>query len=205
MRTALRVALAVTAVSLALALELSVVPRLHLPYAVPDLVLLAALALAAAWGTTGGAVYGFALGLIQDIAPPSVSALGRRALVLAVVGALTGRAAAREVRRSALRTSLLAGLYALGAMILNLLLGAALGDGDGLSRPGLVLALGATALYTAIATPFVVPGLAALARRVDGPGARLLAPVGNAVDGPARTSPARTSPGLYPEPKAERV
>lgn len=202
MRTALRVVLAVTAVSLALALELSVVPRLHLPYAVPDLVLLTVLALAASWGTTGGAVCGFALGLIQDIAPPSVSALGRRALVLAVVGALAGRAA-REVRRSALRTSLLAGLYALGAMLLNLLIGLALGDGAGLSRRGLLLALGATALYTAVATPLVVPGLAALARRVDGPGARILAPVGNAVTGPARTSPARTSPGLYPE--AERV
>ena len=202
MRTALRVALAATAASLALALELSVVPRLHLPYAVPDLVLLAVLALAAAWGTTGGAAYGFLLGLIQDIAPPSVSALGRHALVLAVVGALAGRAA-REVRRSALRTSLLAGLYALGAMLLNLLIGVALGDGAGLSRPGLLLALAATAVYTAIATPLVVPGLAALARRIDGPGARLLAPVGHAVDGPAHTSPARTSPGLYPE--AERV
>ena len=204
MRTALRVALAATAVSLALALELSVVPQLHLPYAVPDLVLLVVLALAASWGTTGGAVYGFALGLVQDIAPPSVSALGRRALVLAVVGALAGRAA-REVRRSALRTSLLAGLYAVGAMLLNLLLGLALGDRAGLSRPGLVFALGATALYTAVATPFVVPGLAALARRVDRPSVRLIAPVGNAVDGygPARTSPARTSPGLYPE--AERV
>jgi rod shape-determining protein MreD len=204
MRTALRVALAATAASLALALELSVVPRLHLPYAVPDLVLLVVLALAASWGTTRGAVYGFALGLCQDIAPPSVSALGRHALVLAVVGALAGRAA-REMRRSALRTSLLAGLYAVGAMLINLVLGLAIGDGAGLSRPGLVLALGATALYTAIATPFVVPGLAALARRVDGPGARLIAPVGNAVGGygPARTTPARTSPGLYPE--AERV
>ena len=204
MRTALRVALAATSVSLALALELSVVPRLHLPYAVPDLVLLVVLALAASWGTVRGAAYGFVLGLLQDIAPPSLSALGHRALVLAVVGALAGRAA-REVRRSALRTSLLAGLYALGATLLNLLIGATLGDGTGLSRPGLVLALGATALYTAVATPFVVPGLAALARRVDTPGARLVAPVGNAIDGygPARTAPARTSPALYPE--AERV
>lgn len=204
MRTALRVALAVTSVSLALALELSVVPRLHLPYAVPDLVLLVVLALAASWGTVRGAAYGFALGLVQDIAPPSLSVLGRRALVLAVVGALAGRAA-REVRRSALRTSLLAGFYALGGTLLNLLIGATLGDGTGLSRPGLVFALGATALYTAVATPFVLPGLAALARRVDSPGARLVAPVGNAIDGygPARTTPARTSPGLYPE--AERV
>jgi rod shape-determining protein MreD len=169
---------------------------------VPDLVLLTVLALASSWGPTGGAVAGFAVGLAQDLAPPSVSAIGRHALVLALAGALAGRAA-REVRRSALRIALLAGRYAVGAMLLNLLIGLALGDGIGLTHPGLLLALGATALYTAVATPFVIPGLAALARRVDGPRARFLAPVGNAVDGPARTSPARTSPGLYPE--AERV
>jgi rod shape-determining protein MreD len=202
MRFLLRVALVAAAASLALALELSVVPHLRLPYAVPDLVLLAVLALAAGWGSTGGAVCGFALGFAQDIAPPSVCAIGRHALVLALVGALAGRAA-REVRRSALRTALLAGRYAFGATLLNVLIGLALGDRTGLSRSGLLLALGATALYTAVATPFVVPGLAALARRVDGPRARFLAPVGHAVDGPARTSPARTSPGLYPE--AERV
>jgi rod shape-determining protein MreD len=202
MRILLRAALVAAAAMLALALEMSVAPHLRLPYAVPDLVLLSVLALAASWGPTGGAVSGFALGLAQDLAPPSTCAIGRHALVLALVGALAGRAA-REVRRSALRTALLAGRYAFGAMLLNLLIGLALGDGIGLTHPGLLLALGATALYTAIATPFIVPGLAALARRVDGPRARFLAPMGNAVDGPARTSPARTSPGLYPE--AERV
>src|SRR5438445_13588507 len=139
MRIALRVALVAVAASLALALQLSVAPQLHLPRAVPDLVLLTVLALAAGWGTTGGAVCGFAIGLAQDLAPPSLTAVGRRALVLALVGALAGRAA-REVRRSALRTSLLAGLYAVGATLLNLLIGVALGDGTGLSRPGLPLA-----------------------------------------------------------------
>jgi rod shape-determining protein MreD len=197
MRTLLRGALVAAAASLALALELSVAPSLRLPYAVPDLALLTVLAFAAGWGTTGGAVSGFAVGLAQDVAPPSLGAIGRHALVLSLVGALAGQAA-REVSRSALRTSLFAGLYALGAMVLNLLIGLAIGDGSGLSRRGLLLALGATALYTAVATPLVVPGLAALARRVDGPRARFLAPVGNAVHGPAQTSPARTSPGLYP-------
>jgi rod shape-determining protein MreD len=202
MRTLLRAALVVAAASLLLALELSVAPHLRLPYAVPDLALLGVLAFAAGWRTTGGAAAGFGVGLIQDVFPPAVTAVGRHALVLTAVGALAGRAA-REVRRSALRTSLLAGLYALGAALLNLMVGLALGDGAGLSRRGLPPALGAAALYTAVATPLVVPGLAALARLADGPRARFLAPVGNAVDGPARTSPARTSPGLRPE--AERV
>jgi len=198
MRPLLRAALVVAAASLALVLELSVAPGLHLPYAVPDLTLLTVFALAASWGTVSGATCGFVIGLAEDIAPPAVSAVGRHALVLTLVGALAGRAA-REVRRSALRTSLLAGLYAFGATLLNVLIGLAIGVGTGHSRRGLLLALGATALYTAVATPLVVPGLAALARLVAGPRARFLAPVGNAVDGPTRTSPAYTSPGLYPE------
>ncbi len=202
MRTLLRAALTAAAAILALTLESSVVPKLHLPYAVPDLTLLVALALAAEWGTAGGAAAGFLAGLIQDLAPPSLGAVGRHALVLTVVGALAGRAA-REVRRSALRTSLRAGCYAALALILNTLIGLALGDGIGLSRPGLLLALGAAALYTAVATPLVVPGLAALARRVAGGGARYLAPVGNAVQGPVFPGPAHTSPGLRSE--AERV
>ncbi len=202
MRTLLRVVLVAAAAILVLALEVSVAPRLHLPYAVPDLVLLAVLAFAAGWGTTGGAVCGFALGLVQDLAPPSVGALGRRALVLALIGALAGQAV-REMRRSALRTSLLAGVYAAVAMVLDLLIGLVLGRGTGFSHSGLLLTLLATALYTAIATPLIVPGLAALARLVDGPGAGFLAPVGNAVDGPPVTGPASTSPALRTE--AERV
>jgi rod shape-determining protein MreD len=202
MRTLLRAALTAAAAILALTLESSVAPKLHLPYAVPDLILLATLALAAEWGTSGGAAAGFMVGLIQDLAPPSLSAVGRHALVLTVIGALAGRAA-REVRRSALRTSVLAGLYAALALILDTVIGLALGDGIGLSGSGLLLALGATALYTAVATPLIVPGLAILARRADGAGARYLAPVGNAVEGAIFPGPAHTSPGLRSE--AERV
>lgn len=201
-RTLLRAVLIAAAAIVTLTLESSVAPKLHLPYAAPDLVLLAAFALAAEWGTGGGAVAGFAIGLAQDLAPPALGAIGRRALVLTVIGALAGRAV-REVRRSALRTSALAGCYAALAVVLNLLIGRALGDGTGLFRPGLLLALGAAALYTAVATPLVVPGLAALARRVGGAGVRYLAPVGHAIEGAVFPGPAHTSPGLRPD--TERV
>jgi rod shape-determining protein MreD len=202
MRTLLRCVFVLVATVFLFVVEVSVLPHLSLPAAVPDLDLLAVLAFASAWGTAGGAVCGFAAGLVLDLAPPSVTAIGRHALVLAVVGALAGRAA-REIRRSALRTSLLAGVYAFGATGLNVLLGVMLGEGAGLSRPGLLAAMGASALYTAIATPLVVPGVAALARLVEGPRAQVLAPVGNAVHGPATTGPSATSPGLVPD--AERV
>lgn len=176
----LRLLLAAVAVTLALTLQLSVLPHLRLPAAEPDLVLLAVLAMAGAWGTGLGAFTGFCAGLAVDLAPPSVTAVGRHALVLTLVGALAGRAAA-EARRSALRTSLLTGLYAALAVLANAVLGTLLGEGGTLTSSGLFTSMAACALYTAVATPLVLPGLAALARRADGRRTLLLAPAGNAI------------------------
>jgi rod shape-determining protein MreD len=180
MRPLLRLLLAGAAVTLALALQLSVLPHLSLPAAEPDLVLLTVLALAGAWGPNLGAVTGFGAGLAVDLAPPSVTAAGRHALVLTLVGALAGRAAA-EAKRSALRTSLLAGGYAGAAVLGNAVLGTLLGEGGTLSSRGLLTGAAACALYTAVATPLVLPGLAALGRRADGRRTLLLGPVGNAI------------------------
>jgi rod shape-determining protein MreD len=180
MRTFLRVLLAAVAVTLALALQVSVLPTWNLPYAEPDLVLLAVLALAGAWGPNLGAVTGFLAGLAVDLAPPSVTAAGRHAIVLTLVGALAGRTAS-EAHRSALRTVLLSGLYAAAATLGNAVLGTLLGEGGTLSSAGLVRDAAACALYTAVATPLVLPGLSALARRADGRRTLLLAPAGNAI------------------------
>ena len=179
MRALYRLLLGAAALLLALALQLSVLPLLGLPRAVPDLVLLAVLALATAWGPNLGALTGFCFGLALDLVPPSVTAVGRHALVLTLVGALAGRAAS-ESRRSALRTSLWAGIYAGLATAGNALLGTLLGSGGTLSSRGLWAAAAACALYTAIATPPVFPALAALGRRV-GRRTQILAPVGDAL------------------------
>ena len=180
MRALLRLLLAGAAVTLALVLQLSVLPHLSLPAAEPDLVLLAVLAMAGAWGPGLGGFTGFCAGLAVDLAPPSITAAGRHALVLTLVGALAGRAAA-EAERSALRTSLLAGLYAGAGALGNAALGSLLGEGGTLTSPGLLPGAAACALYTAVATPLVLPGLAALARRADGRKTLLLGPVGNAI------------------------
>ena len=183
MRPLFRVLLTAASVTVALVLQLSVLPPLRLPYAEPDLVLLAVLALAVAWGPGLGAVTGFGAGLAVDLAPPSVTAAGRHAIVLTLVGALAGRAAA-AADRSALRTSLLTGLYAGAATLGNAVLGTLLGKGGTLSSSGLLQGVAACALYTAIATPLVLPGLSALARRADGRRTLLLAPAGNAIGEP---------------------
>lgn len=181
MRATLRMLLFAASVVLALAVQLSVLPRLALPYAEPDLVLLAVLALAGEWGPNLGALLGFAAGLTVDLAPPSVTAAGRHALVLTLVGALAGHAAA-EAKRSAVRTSLLAGLYAGLGTLANAVLGSLIGSGGTLTTPGLAPGAAACALYTAVATPLMLPGLSALARRTAvGRKTLVLAPAGNAI------------------------
>jgi rod shape-determining protein MreD len=180
MRVLLRLLLAAAAVTLALALQLSVLSQLHLPYAEPDLVLLVVLSLGVAWGPNLGAVAGFGAGLAADLAPPSVTATGRHAIVLTLVGAIAGRTAS-DLNRSALRTSAIAGVYAGVATLGNAVLGSLVGEGGTLSSADLIQGAAACALYTAVATPFVLPGLSALARRADGRRTLLLAPVGNAI------------------------
>lgn len=180
MRPLLRLPLAAAAVTVALTLQLSVLSQLHPPYAEPDLVLLVVLSLGVAWGPNLGAVAGFGAGLAADLAPPSVTAAGRHAIVLALVGAIAGRTAS-DLNRSALRTSAIAGVYAGVATLGNAVLGSLLGEGGTLGSAGLLRGAAACALYTAVATPFVLPGLSALGRRADGRRTLLLAPVGNAI------------------------
>jgi rod shape-determining protein MreD len=189
MRALLRTLLVAAAVVLTLGAQVSVLSRLSLPYAQPDLVLLAVLALAGAWGPNLGALTGFAAGLAVDLAPPSVTAAGRHAVVYTLVGALAGRTAV-EARRSALRASVLAGGIAGAATLGNAVLGSLIGSGGTVTSPGLLTGAAACALYTAVATPLVLPWLAALARRTEGRRTLILAPAGNAI---GETSTVRTA------------
>ena len=100
--------------------------------------------------------------------------------MLTLVGAIAGRTAS-DLNRSALRTSAIAGGYAGVATLGNAVLGSLLGEGGTLSSADLLQGAAACALYTAVATPFVLPGLSVLARRADGRRTLLLAPVGNAI------------------------
>lgn len=85
-----RILLSVPLVVVALVIQVSVLARLHLPGAVPDLLLLTVLGLAMVYGHVGGALIGFGAGLLADLAPPADHAAGRYALVLCVIGYLAG-------------------------------------------------------------------------------------------------------------------
>lgn len=75
-------------------LHVAVMAFLPLPVAVPDLVIVAVLALGYAHGPVAGGLAGAWAGLLLDLVPPAAGPLGGWMLVLGVAGAGLGRVAA---------------------------------------------------------------------------------------------------------------
>src|SRR3954469_18972209 len=124
-----RIAFAGLLVVVALVFQVSVLARLHLPGAVPDLMLLVVVSLAPPSGPMGGSVVGFGPGLLSDLAPPADHAAGRYALVLCVIGYLAGLAKPENGRlRSATGPLGVVVAAAIGTTLLCAGVGALVGD-----------------------------------------------------------------------------
>ncbi|MGW0733889.1 rod shape-determining protein MreD [Streptomyces sp. NPDC002851] len=162
-----RMLLSTTLVAVALVLQVSVLAKLRLPGAVPDLMLLTVLALALVYGHVGGALVGFGAGLLADLAPPADHALGRYALVLCVIGYLAGLTKPESGQvRSATGPMVVVVGGALGSTLLYAAVGFLVGD-TGARGVGLGGLLFTATLYDLLLAPFVVPGIMALARRAE--------------------------------------
>jgi rod shape-determining protein MreD len=160
-----RVLLATVLLATALVLQLTLLSRLRLPGATPDLVTVVVVALALAFGPGTGAVAGFAAGLALDLVPPADGVVGTTALVLAVVGYAAGSVldpVDRPVLPAIAVVAVSAGAVVLGSAVLTSLLGGSRVIWDDV--PSMVLA---SVLYAAFLAPFVVPAVDALARRLD--------------------------------------
>ncbi|MEU7098335.1 rod shape-determining protein MreD [Streptomyces longwoodensis] len=162
-----RILLSTALVVVALVVQVSVLARLHLPGAVPDLLLLTVLALAMVYGHVGGALVGFGAGLLADLAPPADHAAGRYALVLCVIGYVAGLVKPENGRlKSATGPMLVVVGAAVGSTLLYAGVGALVGDTAArhVGLPGLLFS---AALYDLLLAPFVVPAVMALARRAE--------------------------------------
>ncbi|GHH11713.1 rod shape-determining protein MreD [Streptomyces rubradiris] len=162
-----RILLSSALVVVALVLQVSVLARLHLPGAVPDLLLLTVLGLAMVYGHVGGALVGFGAGLLADLAPPADHAAGRYALVLCVTGYFAGLIRPENGRlKSATGPMAVVVAAAVGSTLLYAGVGALVGDTAArhVGLPGLLFS---AALYDLLLAPFVVPGVMWLARRAD--------------------------------------
>ncbi|GGU17088.1 rod shape-determining protein MreD [Streptomyces violascens] len=162
-----RVILSAALIVVALVIQVSVLARLQLPGAVPDLMLLTVLGLALVYGHLGGAFVGFGAGLLADLAPPADHAAGRYALVLCVIGYLAGLAKPDHGRlRTAAGPMLVVVGAAIGSTLLYALVGALVGDGAA-RHVGLPSLLFTAAVYDLLLAPFVVPLIMAIARRAE--------------------------------------
>ncbi|WP_105974459.1 rod shape-determining protein MreD [Streptomyces geranii] len=162
-----RMLLSVTLVVVAMVVQVSVLARLHLPGAVPDLLLLTVLGLALVYGHVGGALVGFGAGLLADLAPPADHAAGRYALVLCVIGYLAGLVKPENGQlKSATGPMAVVVAAAVGTTLLYAGVGALVGD-TAARNVGLTSLLFTAALYDLLLAPFVVPGIMFLARRAE--------------------------------------
>ncbi|MEU5399100.1 rod shape-determining protein MreD [Streptomyces sp. NPDC005963] len=162
-----RMLLSTTLVVVALVIQVSVLARLQLPGAVPDLLLLVVLGLALVYGHTAGAFIGFGAGLLADLAPPADHAAGRYALVLCVIGYLAGLARPEHGKlKSATAPMLVVVGAAIGSTLLYAGVGALVGD-TAARHVGLGSLLFTAAIYDLLLAPFTVPLIMALARRTE--------------------------------------
>lgn len=161
--TGRRFLLGAAAVLVALLLQTTVVTRLPLPGAAPDLVLVVVVAFALVEGQASGMVTGFVAGLLADLL--SDAELGRLALVYVVVGYLAGLAADDTERSTLLPLAVVAAAGAT-ALLLHGAEGFLLGDPRA-STAALGRGLISSVPYDVVLTPFVVPLVGLLVRRVD--------------------------------------
>ncbi|GAA2227700.1 rod shape-determining protein MreD [Streptomyces amakusaensis] len=162
-----RTLLSAALVVVALVLQVSVLSRLQLPGAVPDLLLLTVLGLALVYGHLAGAFIGFGAGLLADLAPPADHAAGQYALVLCVIGYLAGLARPENGKlKSATGPMLVVVAAAVASTLLYAGVGALVGDSP-VRHVGLGDLLFTAAVYDLLLAPFTVPLIMALARRTE--------------------------------------
>lgn len=161
--TASRALLGVVSVVTALLLQTCLLDALPLPGAAPELLVVLVAAFALAEGPASGAVTGFAAGLAGDLV--SDHALGRLALSLAVAGYLAGQVH-DDTERSTLLPFVVVGAAAAGTLLLYAGEGLLLGDAR-VGGASVLRSLVSSVPYSVVLTPFVVPVVAALCRRVD--------------------------------------
>ena len=147
----------------ALLVQLTIVGRLPLPGVAPDLVLVMVVGFALAEGPMSGLVTGWSAGLLADAL--AAHEMGRLALAYAIAGYATGMLQ-DETERSTLQPF---GAVAFGGLVA---LGAYFGVGMLLGDPRVSLhatlrSLFSSVPYDVVLTPFVVPLVAGLVRRLD--------------------------------------
>lgn len=166
--TWLRALLAFAAVCLAAVLQVSLFPHVAWHGIVPNICLLVVVAAALTRGPQFAMVLGFAAGVVLDLAPPADHLAGRWALALVVVGYVAGqvrRDGRPDTRPSATAVVLTVAASSFVGTSLFALSGIVLGDP--IAIPDLLEVIAVALLWDVLLTPFVLPPVMALFRRLE--------------------------------------
>jgi len=163
--TSMRALVAVVAVSAALVLQVTVFPYVAWQGVVPNLVLLVVVAGALVRGAQFAMLLGFAAGVLLDLAPPADHVAGRWALALVVVGYVAGRVALDVKPTVTAVVATVAASSFLGTSVFAIS-GILLRDPP-LSVPDLLQVVGASVLWDVVLTPFVLPLVMTVFRRLE--------------------------------------
>jgi rod shape-determining protein MreD len=156
---------ALAAVLVALVLQVTVFPQPAWRGIVPNLVLLVVVAAALTRGPRFAALLGFVAGVLLDLAPPADHVAGQWALALVLVGYLAGRVQ-QETRPSATAVvATVAGASFVGTSVFALL-GMALGEVP-VDVGALLGVIAVSVLWDVLLTPFVLPPLMGMFRRLE--------------------------------------
>ena len=165
-----RIAFRVVIVFVAAILQVVVINQLPLPGGEPSLVLLVVVGVALASGPERGAMFGFFAGLVMDFMPPAGHIAGRLAFAYTIVGYAAGLLDDRE-ETSVVTTILVVAGGSAAVVLLYAGVGALLGDVR-ITPSATTHSLFSTVVYDVVLAPFVVPPVAALARRLEPVGSR---------------------------------
>ena len=160
-----RTLVALAAVLVALVLQVTVFPHVAWHGIVPNLVLLVVVAAALTRGAHFAAVLGFAAGVLLDLAPPADHVAGQWALALVLVGYVAGRVR-QEVRTSAVAVVATVAASSFVGTSVYALLGMALGEVS-LDVGSLLGVIAVSVLWDVLLTPFVLPPLMGMFRRLE--------------------------------------
>lgn len=155
----------VLVLTVALVLQVTVLSRLPLPGATPDLVLLVLVAVALRGGPDLGLAAGFVAGLALDIVPPADHAIGRWAFVLCLVGYVCGFLA-DEGDRSAVLPIIVAGAASAASVLGFAALGVLIDD-PRVSWDVVLGVLPTAVAYDVVLSPFVIYAVFRLFRGIE--------------------------------------
>ena len=148
----------------AVIIQTTVLSRIGLPGATPDLVVVTVVAVAIALGPGPGAFAGFLAGAVVDVATPSDAILGLASIVYLAIGVAVGFAVNRE-DSSVWTLALIAGAACGAAALATALLSAVLGSERVIwtTVPSVTLT---TVVYGLILGRVMIPVVGALSRRL---------------------------------------